>query len=254
MQNGINVISLSAYAGENQILKNVTFEVKPGITAIVGSNGSGKSTLLTCINRTFEDKAGTSVTGKVLLNGDDLYAPGQDPTLIRQNLVCLIRQNGAPFPHMSILDNVTIALRLSNGSGEATDFYPRAEEILQQVGLWDDVRNRLNEKPSILSGGQRQRLCIARALANPNRKAYLFDESFSALDPEVSKVVVQVIQKLGESYPVMLVTHDLRLAGKVSDHIAVMLKGELVEFGITDSVMKILESKEMKYLVKKTIT
>ncbi len=200
------------------------------VTAIIGPSGCGKSTLIRCINRMHEEVRGARVEGKVLFDGIDIYAPDVDPVEIRRR-IGMVFQRANPFPTMTVFDNAVAGLRLNGrlGKGELQD---RAERSLRAAGLWDEVKDRLNEPGARLSGGQQQRLCIARALA-VEPEVLLMDEPASALDPASTLRIEELIEELKEDYTVVIVTHNMQQAARVSEWTLFMLYGEVVEFGPT---------------------
>ncbi|HEY8066138.1 MAG TPA: phosphate ABC transporter ATP-binding protein [Methylosinus sp.] len=198
------------------------------VTAIIGPSGCGKSTLVRALNRTLELTSGaTRVSGSVSFGGLDLYAPGVDPRAARRSLG-LIHQQPVAFP-MSILENVLFGA-LFHGLCKKADRESYARVFLEQVNLWEEVKDRLHERASRLSGGQLQRLCLVRALANRPR-AILMDEPCSALDPFSTRHIEEQILALRESYPIVVVTHDIGQARRISDHVLFMMDGRLVEAG-----------------------
>jgi len=227
---------LSLAYGPNTALENVTMAIeRRNITALIGPSGCGKTTLLRCINRMNDEVAGVRVTGRVLVEGVDIYGAGIHLEELRKR-VGMVFQKSNPFP-MSIAANITFGPRMAGPLSR-----DRAAEIversLQLAGLWEEVRDRLERSALDLSGGQQQRLCIARALA-VRPKILLMDEPCSALDPKASDRIEHTARELAEELTVILVTHNLQQAGRVSDSVAVLLAGgELAEFGPTKSVFE----------------
>ena len=203
------------------------------VTAIIGPSGCGKSTFLRCLNRMHEMVPGASVEGKVLLDGQDVYAADVNPIELRKR-VGMVFQRPTPFPTMSILDNVAAGLR-TNGRRKKEEIVERVEAALRGAGLWDEVSDRLDASALALSGGQQQRLCIARAIA-PRPDVVLLDEPTSALDPISTQVIEDLIQDLKTQYTVVVVTHNMQQAARVSDFTAFFYLGELVETGPTDAL------------------
>ncbi len=228
----IDVTDLSAWYGRRQALRGVSLPVRAGaITAIVGPSGCGKSTLLACLNRMTDLAPGCRVTGRVLLDGRDINEPGLDVVRLRRR-VGMIFQRPNPFP-LSIRRNLTFPLE-HHGLGDRAARDAEAESVLRRVGLWDDVKDRLDTPALRLSGGQQQRLCLARALAlDPD--VLLMDEPCSALDPIASGVVEDLVASLRGQYTVVIVTHNLAQARRLADHVAVFWlqggAGMLIEHG-----------------------
>src|SRR5262245_63774047 len=231
MADGIYVKGLSAWFGDNQGLKGVDLTIAPNaVTAIIGPSGCGKSTFIRCLNRMHETVAGARVTGEVLLNGDDLYAPGVDPVEVRRR-IGMVFQKANPFPTMSIFDNVAAGLRLA-GVRRKSELHEEVERALQLAALWDEVKDDLDKSGVSLSGGQQQRLCIARALA-VEPQVLLMDEPCSALDPIATAKIEELIHDLKKELTVAIVTHNMQQAGRVSEWTGFFLLGELIEFGVT---------------------
>jgi phosphate transport system ATP-binding protein len=227
---------LSAWYGRSQALRDINLTVEPGrITAIIGPSGCGKSTLIRCLNRLHEVVPGARAEGRVLLNGEDIYAPGQDPVLVRRR-VGMVFQRPNPFPTMSIFDNVAAGLKL-NGLARGAELEQIVTRSLQQAALWDEVKDKLRQPGTALSGGQQQRLCIARALA-VQPEVLLLDEPTGALDPVATLKIEELLQQLKDDYTIVIVTHNMQQAARVSDYTAFMLAGEdlvgeLIEYGPT---------------------
>src|SRR5581483_5857103 len=205
------------------------------VTAIIGPSGCGKSTLIRCLNRLHEVVPGARVAGRVRLNGEDIYAPGVDPVLIRRR-VGMVFQRPNPFPTMSIFDNVAAGLRL-NGLARGYELERLVERSLQQAALWEEVKDKLRQPGTALSGGQQQRLCIARALA-VEREVRLLDAPTTALDPIATLKIEELRRQLKDNSTIVIVTHNMQQAARVSDYTAFMLAGsdrvgELVETGPT---------------------
>ncbi len=200
-----------------------------GVTALIGPSGCGKSTLLRCLNRMNDVVPGFSLTGEVLLDGEDMYAPAADPVAVRRR-VGMVFQRSNPFPS-SIFDNVAYGIRL-HGKVARPELELAVEEALRAAALWDEVKDRLDEPAGGLSGGQQQRLCIARALA-VRPEVLLFDEPASALDPLSTQRVEELVLELGRRLTVVIVTHNLQQASRVADRTAFLLHGRLVEYGPT---------------------
>ncbi len=235
-----SVEHLNAYYGGFLAVRDASMTFNPReITAMIGPSGAGKSTFIRCLNRMHEVGTGRPrVEGKVLLNGDDLYAPSVDPVLVRRR-VGMIFQKPNPFPMMSIYDNVVAGLRLLGRHARAL-LDEVVEKSLRQAALWDEVKDKLSQSGASLSGGQQQRLCIARALAvEPD--VLLMDEPTSALDPISTLKIEDLMKELRERYTIAIVTHNMQQAARVSDFTAVFLMGEdragyIEEFGETQQV------------------
>ncbi len=230
----VEVAGLSAWFGPKKVLHDVSVTAEPGaVTAIIGPSGCGKSTLIRCMNRMHEEVRGARVEGKVLYDGIDIYAPDVDPVEIRRR-IGMVFQRPNPFPTMSIFDNAVAGLRLG-GRVPRPVLEERAEVALRQAGLWDEVKDRLREPGARLSGGQQQRLCIARALA-VEPEVLLMDEPASALDPASTLRIEELIEELKDDYTLVIVTHNMQQAARVSDWTLFMLYGEVVEFGPTSKM------------------
>jgi phosphate transport system ATP-binding protein len=235
MQNKITVKNLNAWFGAKQVLHDIDIGIeKNGITAIIGPSGCGKSTFIRCLNRMHEVVPKAKVSGKVLVDDKDIYSD-TDPVYIRRR-IGMVFQKANPFPTMSIRDNVVAGLRL-NGMKDKVVLDKTAEESLKKAALWDEVKNDLNKSGMSLSGGQQQRLCIARALA-VEPEVILFDEPCSALDPISTSKIEDLMIELKEKYTIVIVTHNMQQAARVSDHTAFFLYGKLIEFGETDQIFK----------------
>jgi phosphate transport system ATP-binding protein len=228
--------NLNAWFGSKQVLKNINMKIKEkAITAIIGPSGCGKTTLIRCLNRMHETVPDAKVTGRVLFNGVDVYGRDIDPVQIRRK-IGMIFQKPNPFPMMSIYDNVAIGLKL-NGVKDKRKVDSIVEKSLRMVGLWDEVKNELNKSGASLSGGQQQRLCIARALA-VEPEVLLMDEPTSALDPISSAKIELLIRELAEDYTIIIVTHNMQQAARVSDYTAFLYLGELIEYGPTRQIFE----------------
>jgi phosphate transport system ATP-binding protein len=229
----VDVKGLHAYYGENQAVKGVDVHFAANeVTAIIGPSGCGKSTMVRCINRMHEEIPGARAEGSVSLDELDVYAPGVDVTAVRR-LIGMVFQKPNPFPTMSIFDNAAAGLRLTGNAGD--NLRDRVHKALRAVGLWNEVKNRLNEPGIGLSGGQQQRLCIARTVA-VEPEVILMDEPCSALDPVATLKVEELIDELKERYTIVIVTHNMQQAARVANTTAFMLSGELVEHGPTNDI------------------
>jgi len=229
MADGILVKQLNAWFGAAHVLKDVDLSVTPGgLTAIIGPSGCGKSTFVRCLNRMHEVIPGARATGTVLLEGDDLYA--QDPVVIRRR-VGMVFQKANPFPTMSVFDNAVAGIRLAGVRNRAR-LREAAERALRQAALWDEVKDQLGRSGASLSGGQQQRLCIARALA-VEPSVLLMDEPCSALDPIATAKIEELMLDLRRHLTIVIVTHNMQQAARVSEWTAFFLMGELIEMGVT---------------------
>ena len=229
----IEVSSLSLYYGEKQALKNISLEIpEKQVTAFIGPSGCGKSTLLRCFNRMNDLIDDVRLEGTIRINKDDINAPEVDVSMLRRR-VGMVFQRPNPFPK-SIFENVAYGLRLE-GRRKRTELDERVEWALRNAALWDEVKDRLKESALSLSGGQQQRLVLARAIAI-KPEVVLLDEPASALDPISSQKIEDLIQQLKSEYTIVIVTHNMQQAARVSDHTAFLYLGEMVEFGKTDQV------------------
>jgi phosphate transport system ATP-binding protein len=223
---------LTAYYGSNPAVRDVSVEFAPNeVTAIIGPSGCGKSTLVRCINRMHEEIPGTRVEGKVKLDDFDIYGPDADAVAVR-SAIGMVFQKPNPFPTMSVFDNVAAGLRLSGRKGRLDH---QVEAALRGAGLWNEVKDGLSRPGSALSGGQQQRLCIARAIA-VQPEVILMDEPCSALDPQATLRIEELLTTLKGRYTIAIVTHNMQQAARVADSTAFMLNGELVEFAPTDTI------------------
>ncbi len=204
------------------------------ITAIIGPSGCGKSTLIRCLNRMHEVIPGTTVEGEVLLDGENIYAPGVDPVRVRRR-IGMVFQKPTPFPTMSVQDNVIAGLKFNGASLSRAARDQVVERSLRQAALWDEVKDSLGKSGASLSGGQQQRLCVARALA-VEPEALLMDEPCSALDPISTARIEELLLELKAGYTIVIVTHNMQQAARTSDQTAFMYSGELIEFGETGQI------------------
>ena len=231
MGDGLSVNGLRAWFGHTLVLKGVDLTVAPNaVTAIIGPSGCGKSTFIRCLNRMHETVPRAKVAGQVLLNSEDLYAPGVDPVDVRRR-IGMVFQKANPFPTMSVFDNVAAGLRLG-GLRRKSQLQESVERALRHAALWDEVKDDLDRSGVSLSGGQQQRLCIARALA-VDPQILLMDEPCSALDPIATGKIEELIHDLKKELTIAIVTHNMQQAARVSEWTGFFLLGELVEFGIT---------------------
>jgi phosphate transport system ATP-binding protein len=225
------VKDLSIWYGEKQAIRNVSIDIPAkAITAIIGPSGCGKSTFLRCLNRMHELVPRTRVEGEIRFYGEDLYGGGVDPAVVRRR-VGMVFQKSNPFPTMSIAENVLVGLRL-NGVRDRRILNERLEQSLRMAALWEEVKHDLKKPGMSISGGQQQRLCIARALA-VEPEVLLMDEPCSALDPIATAKIEELIRELRDKYTIVIVTHNMQQASRVSDKTAFFYVGELIEFGDT---------------------
>jgi len=226
--------NLDFYYGSNKALKDISLEIMPHqVTALIGPSGCGKSTFLRCLNRMNDTIEGTRVVGKIALNGQDIYDKGMDVVVLRQR-VGMVFQKPNPFPQ-SIFNNVAFAPRVLGMAGSKSDLEETVERSLRQAALWDEVKDVLNENALGLSLGQQQRLCIARVVAI-QPEVILMDESTSALDPIATLQIEELIAELKKDYTVVIVTHNMQQAARISDETGLFWLGELVEFSDTDEM------------------
>jgi phosphate transport system ATP-binding protein len=227
----VSVRNLSIFFGDNHVLKRVNLDVIPrAVTAIIGPSGCGKSTFLRALNRMHELVPNARREGQVRLFGQDIYGPQVEPVIVRRR-VGMVFQKSNPFPTMSIADNVTVGLRLNGVRGRSL-LAERMERSLQMAALWEEVKDRLGAPAISLSGGQQQRLCIARALA-VQPEVLLMDEPASALDPLATSRIEDLILDLKKDYTIIIVTHNMQQAVRISDQTAFFYLGEMVEHGPT---------------------
>jgi phosphate transport system ATP-binding protein len=228
------VKNLSISFGQRPVLTHVSLEIRPrAVTAIIGPSGCGKSTFLRALNRMHDLVPEARVEGDIRLFGEDIYARDVEPVVVRRR-VGMVFQKSNPFPTMSIADNVTVGLRL-NGLRRRALLRERTEASLRLAALWDEVKDRLTAPAISLSGGQQQRLCIARALA-VQPEVLLMDEPASALDPLATAKIEDLILELKRQYTVIIVTHNMQQAARMSDETAFFYLGELIEFGPTSRI------------------
>ena len=232
----IKIEDLNAWFGNNHILEDINMNIRESaVTAIIGPSGCGKTTLIRCLNRMHELVPEAQVSGRVLLDGQDIYRNGVDPVTVRRR-IGMVFQKPNPFPMMSVYDNVAAGLKL-NGIKDKQRLDERVEKSLKLAILWDEVINELEKSGASLSGGQQQRLCIARALA-VEPEVILMDEPCSALDPTATAKIEKLIRMLGKDYTVIIVTHNMQQAARVADFTAFLYLGKLVEYGDTSTVFQ----------------
>ncbi|MCD8068993.1 MAG: phosphate ABC transporter ATP-binding protein PstB [Lachnospiraceae bacterium] len=235
MATSFKIRNLNLYYGENHALKDVDMDMqKNSITAFIGPSGCGKSTFLKCLNRMNDLVPSCKITGEVLLDGEDIYAPQVDTTRLRKK-VGMVFQQPNPFP-MSIYDNIAYGPRI-HGIKNRAKLDEIVEESLKGAAIFDEVKDRLKKSALGLSGGQQQRLCIARALA-VEPEVLLMDEPTSALDPISTLKIEDLMESLKQKYTVIVVTHNMQQAARVSDYTAFFLLGEMIEFDSTTNIFK----------------
>ncbi len=229
----ITVENLNFYYGDKHVLKNISFKIPENkITALIGPSGCGKTTLLRCFNRMHDLYPGNRYEGKIILDGENILEPKYDLIKLRTR-VGMVFQKPTAFP-MSIFDNVAYGLRLK-GIKNKSELEDRVEKALKDAALWDEVKDRLNAPASGLSGGQQQRLCIARAIA-VEPEVLLFDEPTSALDPISTAKIEELVVSFRGKLTIVIVTHNMQQAARVSDFTAFMYLGELIEFNKTEEM------------------
>ncbi|GGG60986.1 phosphate import ATP-binding protein PstB [Kocuria dechangensis] len=241
MSKRIDVEHLNVYYGDFLAVDDISMGIDArSVTAFIGPSGCGKSTFLRTLNRMHEVIPGARAEGKVLLDGEDLYGPGVDPVVVR-SMIGMVFQRPNPFPTMSIRDNVLAGVKLNSQRISRSDADDLVERSLQGANLWNEVKDRLDKPGSGLSGGQQQRLCIARAIAvKPD--VILMDEPCSALDPISTLAIEDLISELKEEYTVVIVTHNMQQASRVSDKTAFFniagtgKPGKLIEYGPTSEI------------------
>ncbi len=230
----IAVDGLNFYYGRTQALQNISIKIPERmVMAFIGPSGCGKTTFLRTLNRMNDVIPGTRVEGSILLDGQDIYAPGSDVVELRRK-VGMVFQKSNPFPK-SIFDNVAYGLRINRLSDGKTELAGRVEQALRDAALWSEVKDRLKSSALSLSGGQQQRLCIARALAI-RPEVILMDEPASALDPIATSKIEELIVDLKKQYTIVIVTHNMQQAARVSDLTAFFLLGKLIELNTTEKM------------------
>ena len=229
-----SIQNLNFYYDAKRALSGISMEVEPRkVTALIGPSGCGKSTFLRCLNRMNDTIAGTRVEGKILLNGDDIYAPGMDVVDLRQR-VGMVFQKPNPFPQ-TIFDNVAFGPRVLGMGQNKSQLNGTVEQSLKQAALWEDVKDKLQDDALSLALGQQQRLCIARVVA-VQPEVILMDEATSALDPVATLRVEELIAELKREYTIVIVTHNMQQAARISDFTGLFWLGELVEFSPTSEI------------------
>jgi phosphate transport system ATP-binding protein len=231
MNQKISISNLNFYYGKAQALYDITLEVpERQVVAFIGPSGCGKSTFLRTLNRMNDTIPIARADGEILIDGENIYAPGTDVVALRRK-VGMVFQKSNPFPK-SIFENVAYGIRINGIHDGKNDLSERVEKALRDAALWDEVKDRLNSSAFGLSGGQQQRLCIARALA-VEPEVILMDEPASALDPIAAQKIEELIVELKKNYTIVIVTHNMQQASRVSDKTAFFMLGKLVEYGAT---------------------
>ena len=234
MENKIEVKGLDFYYGKNQALFDISIDVgEREVMAFIGPSGCGKSTFLRTLNRMNDTIPGTRADGKILIDGKDIYAGGVDVVALRRK-VGMVFQKSNPFPK-SIFDNVAYGVRINNIHSSKSDLENRVEKALRDSALWDEVKDRLSSSAFGLSGGQQQRLCIARALA-VEPEVILMDEPASALDPIATQKIEELVVTLKKNYTIVIVTHNMQQAARISDRTAFFMLGKLIEVNPTQKM------------------
>ncbi len=240
MDTYFKVKDLNLYYGEKQALKNINIDIyKNKVTAFIGPSGCGKSTFLRCLNRMNDLIEGCKIDGEILANDQDIYSSKMDVVSLRTK-VGMVFQKPNPFP-MSIYDNIAYGPRCQ-GLKDKKKLNEIVEKSLKQAALWDEVSDRLHESGMALSGGQQQRLCIARAIAM-EPEVILMDEPTSALDPIATNKIEELVDQLKKDYTIVIVTHSMQQASRISDYTAFFLLGDIIEYNLTSTVFKTPQDK-----------
>lgn len=230
----LDVKDLNAWFGNFHAVKSISKSYKKNtINAIIGPSGCGKSTYLRCLNRIHEEVPGAKVSGEAIIDGQNIFDPKADPVEVRRK-IGMVFQKPNPFPAMSIFENVVIGLKLQ-GIKKKSFLLEQAENCLRKAALWDEVKDKLNKDGMSLSGGQQQRLCIARTLA-VNPPVVLMDEPTSALDPIASAKIEDLMSELKKEYTVIVVTHNMQQAARISDYTSFFVLGELIEHNLSSEI------------------
>ncbi|MEK6778694.1 MAG: phosphate ABC transporter ATP-binding protein PstB [Candidatus Deferrimicrobiota bacterium] len=228
MENALQVKDLCAWFGEHQVLKNITMDIRRhSVTSVMGPSGCGKSTFIRCLNRMHDLTPGFRVAGDVIFDGRNIYSEKVDPVFLRRK-VGMVFQQPNPFPRMSAFENVAVGLKFNGKKRSRSEMADVVEKSLRMAALWDELSDHLDRPGTSLSGGQQQRLCIARALA-VEPEILLMDEPCSALDPVSSAKIEELIEDLSDKYTIVVVTHNMQQAGRISDYVAFFLIGDLIE-------------------------
>lgn len=243
----VEVRELNAFFPKHHAVKNVSLSFMSNtVSAIIGPSGCGKSTFIRCLNRLHEEVLGASATGRVLLKEQDIYDSKVDPVTIRRQ-IGMVFQKPVPFPGLSIGENVAVGLKLG-GIKKKSVLNETVEKSLRSAALWDEVKDKLNQPGTSLSGGQQQRLCIARALA-VSPPVLLMDEPTSALDPISTAKIEELMGELKKEVTIIIVTHNMQQAARISDKTAFFLMGELVEFGETSQLFTVPKDKRTEQYI-----
>jgi phosphate transport system ATP-binding protein len=230
----IAIRNLNIWYADTQAIKDVSLDIETNkVTAIIGPSGCGKSTLIRAINRMNDIIPGVRVAGEIRLDGNNIYGEGIDVVEVRKR-VGMVFQKSNPFPK-SIFENVAYGVRINGLVNKKAELAERVEQSLQDAALWEEVKDRLDDSAFDLSGGQQQRLCIARTLAI-QPEVVLFDEPCSALDPTATAKIEELIQELKRKYTIIIVTHNMQQAARVSDFTAFLMLGELIEYDVTSQI------------------
>jgi phosphate transport system ATP-binding protein len=228
MENVFEIKDLSGWFGDHQVMKDIRMDIaKFSVTSVMGPSGCGKSTFIRCLNRMHDMTPGFRMSGEILLDGMNIFSERIDPVNLRRR-VGMVFQQPNPFPRMSVFENVAVGLKLNGKKMTNGELAGVVERSLHMAALWNEVKDHL-ERPGVsLSGGQQQRLCIARALA-VEPEVLLMDEPCSALDPVSTAKIEELIEDLSEKYTIVVVTHNMQQAARISDNVAFFLLGELIE-------------------------
>jgi phosphate transport system ATP-binding protein len=228
MENALQVKDLCAWFGDHQVLKNITMDIRRNsVTSVMGPSGCGKSTFIRCLNRMHDLTPGFRVAGDVFFDGRNIYSEKIDPVLLRRK-VGMVFQQPNPFPRMTAFENVAVGLKFNGKKRSRSEVAEVVERSLRMAALWEELKDHLDRPGTSLSGGQQQRLCIARALA-VEPEVLLMDEPCSALDPVSSAKIEDLIEDLSGTYTIVVVTHNMQQAGRISDYVAFFLLGDLIE-------------------------
>ena len=228
MENALKVKDLCAWFAEHQVLKNITMDIRRNsVTSVMGPSGCGKSTFIRCLNRMHDLTPGFRVSGDVIFDGRNIYSEKVDPVYLRRK-VGMVFQQPNPFPRMSAFENVAVGLKFNGKKRSRSEMAEVVEKSLRMAALWDELKDHLDRPGTSLSGGQQQRLCIARALA-VEPEILLMDEPCSALDPMSTAKIEELIEDLSDRYTIVVVTHNMQQAGRISDYVAFFLLGDLIE-------------------------
>jgi phosphate transport system ATP-binding protein len=238
----LSVEKLSAWYGKNKVIQDISMGIGvQSITALIGPSGCGKSTFIRCLNRMHEVSEGGRVTGRVMMDGLDIYAPPVDPVSIRRR-IGMVFQKASVFPTMSIFGNVASGISLTRFWSRRRDLQDVVERSLRKAALWEEVKDKLDQPGASLSGGQQQRLCIARAIAI-EPEIILMDEPCSALDPISTLKIEELMLEIKKDYTVVIVTHNMQQAARVSDWTGFLLLGDLIEYSRTKEVFTVPKDK-----------